>query len=87
MRSLELANVLELIRGCREALAAGRVAEATQLVTVAEQELADLMVLDAASVDRRHSPTPNSPPGIHAHARYSGPFRRRTDSPQGHHSR
>jgi len=87
MQSNELTNLLELIRECREVLASGRIADGAHMARLAEAELAELMGLDAGSVDKRHRPPADSPRGIHACTGYSGPFRRRADAPNWQNSR
>ena len=87
MKSQELTNLLELIRECREVLASGRIADGAHMARLAEAELAELIGLDAASVDKRHRPPAYDPRGIHAYTGYSGPFRRRADAPDWQNSR
>jgi hypothetical protein len=48
MKSQEPANLLELIRECREVLASGRIADGAQMDGLAEAELAELMGPEAA---------------------------------------
>ena len=87
MQSQDLTNLLELIRECREVLASGRIADGAQMARLVEAELAELMGLDAASVDKRHRAPVYGRHGIHACTGYSGPFRRRADAPDWQNSR
>ena len=85
MSWLRLNAVLLLIRNARRASDSGRVNDVAYLLELIENEVTDLVTADE-SVDKGHSPPTYIPEGIHADAHYSGPFRRRTDPPHGHHS-
>ena len=82
---LQLNAVLFLIRNARRASDSGRVNDVAYLLELIENEVADLVTADEP-VDHGHSSPSYIPEGIHADAHYSGPFRRRTDPPDGHHS-
>ncbi len=82
---LRLNAVLLLIRNARRASDSGRVNDVAHLLELIENEVTDLVTADD-SVDQAHSPPLYIPESIQADAHYSGPFRRRTDPPHGHHS-
>ena len=82
---LQLNAVLLLIRNARRASDSGRVNDVAYLLELIENEVTDLVTADEP-VDQGHSSPSYIPEGIHADAHYRGPFRRRTDPPDGHHS-
>jgi hypothetical protein len=85
MPCLELNAVLLLIRNARRASDSRRVNDVAYLLELIEDKVTDLVTADE-SVDQGHSSLSYIPEGIQADAHYSGPFRRRTDPPHGHHS-
>jgi hypothetical protein len=82
MQSLDA--VLELVRDARNYIDSGRSPDAAFLLEVIEADLAELAcATSGVSVEKRRRPPSYGAQRVHAHAGYSGPFRRRTDSLHG----